>query len=709
MYGNGQVYLLAELMRPSVSEAVCFGYGELGLTYRDEEHLLPAVYNADTGRKYSLYSTASSDAKTATVTFRPDRQIWRYEFDDLDVEVSLFLPRLTPGYLFKLELFPKEGSPAATWEAYHEIRRKRGGVLFATEAGYELRRGTVWFRGHQKNWECVGGALDAEQVSLGADGAYATDIMVKTVVRREGRNAAAAYFARTFADTEETARGALTLLLSNPARLEEETSDWWNEYLHQVPRLSVPDESFARNFLWSWPNFRVSRIDVANGVSPAGLYYNNWCSSGLREVLVLSHTEQTQGEAVQLLSDPAPARDYILFQLYAAHEQRGLLTSDVRVDGKCRIGKAFNRPHFDYQLLGWFCGLIYKYILTTGDSGLLDETYDGETTVLERLEEALEAQLAYRDEETGLYFVEGEVDVDEWTQQLGPVLEGQSRFREGGKGFYCDCNGAMWGTLVAFADLEDIAGNEDKGRAYREMAEELRERICKELWNPEVQFFGDKKVDGSFTGYRGLGGFIAGIMSNHVFRPGGVATREQAEKLAEWCAHPDFACDYGVVGVATNSPYFDPADFKGHNQGLGIYRQIPPGLYHHGCYEEAHRQMFKLFRRFGENGGLGPRYRGEMYNTDTGEILPWRYHNFTGCLAGLASVIEGVFGLRWTNEALTVEVHSPWPWAKLSNLCIRGSMLELELTAERTLIARINGAEVARTADGAAELPWTLF
>ena len=130
-------------------------------------------------------------------------------------------------------------------------------------------------------------------------------------------------------------------------------------------------------------------------------------------------------------------------------------------------------------------------MVTTGDSGLLDETYDGETTVLERLEEALEAQLAYRDEETGLYFVEGEVDVQEWTQQLGPVLEGQSRFREGGKGFYCDCNGAMWGTLVAFADLEDIAGNDDRGRAYREMAEELRERICKELWNPEVQFFVD--------------------------------------------------------------------------------------------------------------------------------------------------------------------------------------------------------------------------
>ena len=205
------------------------------------------------------------------------------------------------------------------------------------------------------------------------------------------------------------------------------------------------------------------------------------------------------------------------------------------------------------------------------------------------------------------------------------------------------------------------------------------------------------------------GGFIAGLMANHVYGPGGVATREQAEKLAEWCERPDFANKYGVVGLASSSPYFDPADFKGLNQGLGIYRQISPGLYGHGCYEEAHRQLFKIFRRMGENGGLGPRYRGEMYNTDTGEILPWRFHNFTGMLAVLTSVIEGVFGIRWTKNALTVHVNSPWPWAKLSKLRIRKSLLDLELTADGTLIAKINGKEVARSADRKVELAWKLF
>ncbi|MFM1549596.1 MAG: hypothetical protein ACKJSG_09375, partial [Lentisphaeria bacterium] len=78
-------------------------------------------------------------------------------------------------------------------------------------------------------------------------------------------------------------------------------------------------------------------------------------------------------------------------------------------------------------------------------------------------------------------------------------------------------------------------------------------------------------------------------------------------------------------------------------------------------------------------------------------------------LHALTSVIEGVFGIRLINDALTVHVNSPWPWAKLSNLRIRQSLLDLELTEDGNLIATVNGAEVARTDDGKLVLPWELF
>ena len=70
--------------------------------------------------------------------------------------------------------------------------------------------------------------------------------------------------------------------------------------------------------------------------------------------------------------------------------------------------------------------------------------------------------------------------------------------------------------------------------------------------------------------------------------------------------------------------------------------QIPAGLYAHGCYEEGHRQMFKQYRRLGENAGLGPRYRAEGYDAE-GHIIPWRFQNYPANLAILNTVIEGVF------------------------------------------------------------------
>ena len=127
--------------------------------------------------------------------------------------------------------------------------------------------------------------------------------------------------------------------------------------------------------------------------------------------------------------------------------------------------------------------------------------------------------------------------------------------------------------------------------------------------------------------------------------------------------------------------------------------QITAGLYAHGQHQEAHRQLFKLFRRLGENAGLGPRYRGEAYHADTGEILPWRFQNYPCILSALTSVIEGVFGLRWTKDALTAYVNSPWPWAKLRNLRFRESLLDLELMSDgswppASMVKRWQGARM---------------
>lgn len=320
-----------------------------------------------------------------------------------------------------------------------------------------------------------------------------------------------------------------------------------------------------------------------------------------------------------------------------------------------------------------------------------------------------EAAVASRDEKTGLFRTDDEASrFPGAAGGLGPSMEAIVRYRGASGVFYNDNSAVMFGTLFVFADVEELAGNHEKSSRYRRLAEELRQAIQRHLWNEKIGFFCDKREDGSFTDYLGIGGFATGLFA---IRPGGVATREQAEKLAAWCNHPDFATDFGVTSLARSHPYFDPEDYKGFSGGFDMHwcNQIPAGLYAHECYEEAHRQLFKLFRRLGENAGLGPHYRGESYCTDTGEILPWRFVNYPSIFGALTSVIEGVFGVRWTNDGLTAHVNSPWPWAKLFNLRIRNSLLDLELTEDGSLVARVNGKEVGRSTDRKVKLPWEAF
>ena len=143
-----------------------------------------------------------------------------------------------------------------------------------TDAGYDLSGGTVWFSSSMdKHGEAIGATVDAERVNLGEDGAFSTNIMAKMAVTRHERDeSASCYLARTFGPTVEEARDGLSRLLSSPERLEVENESWWNTYLNDVPQLETPDESLSKTFLWSWPDFRMSQIDVPVGPAPPGFF-----------------------------------------------------------------------------------------------------------------------------------------------------------------------------------------------------------------------------------------------------------------------------------------------------------------------------------------------------------------------------------------------------------------------------------------------------
>jgi hypothetical protein len=709
MWGNGQLELQAEINQPSISESVCFGFGEIALAASRivptiaEEHLVPAIYDADTGRKYLLHITPGSGAEEFEVTFRPDRQVWRFVFDDLTIELTLIMPRLQPGYLIKVRVTPQPGNPTRRWFVWQEMRGYHGDMMWATEADYDLKNSTVWFRGPTKeHCEAIGASIDAREVRLGANAQFASDIMAKIEIPgSDADGSACAYLARAFGLTTEEARENLQPLLASPETLEKETEAWWNRYLNEVPFLETPDEEFSKHFLWSWPNFRMNRIDVARDEVPAGIFSSNNCRMKPHTSIGVT-ADNSEAESIQLLHDPAPARDLLTWGLKATRKE-GFLSSALYGGKEIPGTSAFSLPYFG--------GLLIKYILTTGEISILHEDIGG-VTILERLEDALRVLLPYKDEATGLFRnVEEKERFHGGKGGLGPNMEAIVRYRSATDVFYNDTSGLMRGAFLVMAELFQLAGEDQKSAECIQWADDVYEAIQTHLWNDEVGFFGDKHVDGTFTDYMGIGGFLTGLQNSQVHRPGGAATKEQAEKLAAWCRHPDFVSDYGTIGLARSHPNFNPMDYKGFSGGFDMHwtNQVTAGLYAHGCYEEAHVQLRKLFRRLNENGGLGPRYRGEGYSADTGEILPYRFVNYPCVLFALTSIFSGVFGLRWTKDALTVDVNAPWSTAKLSNLRIRKSLLELELTEKGTLIATIDGKEAARSSDRKVELSWELF
>lgn len=514
MWGNGRLELMAEVNQPSISETMCFGFGEVALLASRsnprsaEEHHVPAVYDADTGKKYLLHITPGSGAIEFAVTFRPDRQVWRFVFDDAIIELTLILPRLQPGYLIRIQVTPQPGNPTRRWFVWQEMRGYHGDMLWATEADFDLKNSRVWFKApSEAHYEAIGASVDADEIRLGPNAHYASDIMAKTEIRAtNGEGSASMYIGRAFGQSAEEARDNLAPLLASPETLEQETETWWNQYLQEVPFLETPDEEFSKHFLWSWPNFRMNRIDVARAEVPAGIFASN-------NVRLKPHTsigvtaDNAEAESIQLLHDPECARKLLTWGLKATRK-KGFLSSALYGGEELPGTSAFSLPYFG--------GLLFKYILTTGDQDILDEDIGG-VTVLERLEDALRVLLPYRDEATGLYRnVEEKERFRGGKGGLGPNMEAIVRYRRASDVFYNDTSGLMYGAFRVMAEIFELAGQDKKSAECVQWAEDVYEAIQTHLWNEEAGFFGDKHVDGTFTDYMGIGGFLTGLQTNQV-------------------------------------------------------------------------------------------------------------------------------------------------------------------------------------------------
>ena len=440
-------------------------------------------------------------------------------------------------------------------------------------------------------------------------------------------------------------------------------------------------------------------------MAPAGIFVGN--NGSLKPGLSAGAGDHTQAGAINLLYDPQIQRELMLVILRNTRKT-GLLVPGIHK------GEPMERSY--PSSMASISGLLHKYVLTTGDIALLNEDIGG-ISLLQRLEEALEAQLAYRDDQTGLFRTDNELPTDAnnvkgFSGGFGPNQENVTRFRGGAGTFYNDTNGVVYGkpswlwprSRRLRKDRTNGTGTCGWPRSWeRPFSSTAGVRIC----------------SSSATWTRRAARTTTWVSADSL--PACSRTRLTApagwrhQRKRKGC-RPGAAIQISpVTTVSHRWPAAAPTSTRTTTRATTAVLTCTGatksrlGLYAHGCLEEAHIQMLKLFRRLGTNGGLGPRYRGEVYQPDTGEIVPFRFPSYPCILSALTSVIEGAFGLRWTTDGLAIDTQTPWDWASLRNLRIRGCKLDLVLSAGGKLTARIDGREAASSAEGNLLLPWEVF
>lgn len=192
----------------------------------------------------------------------------------------------------------------------------------------------------------------------------------------------------------------------------------------------------------------MNRLDVQVGIQPPGICPSNNCN--LKHGPCVSGDTQLMG-AIELLHDPKPTHDMMLFWLRETRKS-GMISPGIRANG-------LDTPGNYASDTAWFCGVLHKYLLNTGDLALLDEDI-GCKTVLQRVEEAVETQLEFRNKETGLFPNAAEIDrfsnenSSDQPAGLGSLSEAQTRFRGGPGSYYSETSATAYGGLIALAEIE---------------------------------------------------------------------------------------------------------------------------------------------------------------------------------------------------------------------------------------------------------------
>jgi glycogen debranching enzyme len=231
-------------------------------------------------------------------------------------------------------------------------------------------------------------------------------------------------------------------------------------------------------------------------------------------------------------------------------------------------------------------------------------------------------------------------------------------------------SGAWVNAAASFADLAKLTGHPELADEALEQSQLARQAIAKYYWNSETEFW----IDGHTQAGQPIPGRRHGptqLIMQNVFSP------QQNERLLDQLASSDFLSDWGLRGLASSSPDFDPYSYgRGSVSALGTTSAAT-------TFWQAHRPdiAYEIWREvvpwstLDSLGHVHELLAGNFYHEQT-ESVPEQTWSSAGLLD---ATVRGLLGLEVQGSANRVHLspHLPAEWSRVSveNVRLPHSML----------------------------------
>ena len=319
-------------------------------------------------------------------------------------------------------------------------------------------------------------------------------------------------------------------------------------------------------------------------------------------------------------------------------------------------------------------GLIYYYVLVTGESAFLNETVNGKTV------------LNWAVYHAGFWDMEnGEVELYDYGLEGEHHLELRRGYPY--NGVMPDLNARRYQSYLWVYQLSVTAGC--PARYLRERAEKLKTLLKDELWdskNKWFDFFSAGKRDTRYT------------VQMFKLIGSGVLDGEELSGLLSRLNEDDFLSRFGMHSLSKKDPAYDPADID--NGGPGSCSVFPPQiierLYKAGLPEAAE----DILQRILWWGARVP-YWGDSFTADrVGYRSDTPLQCTIGGMAGAQMIIFGMFGVSVEPDGNIVFKPNPPSFSRnisLKGLKIKGktfdiSVIDCKITVSDGNVARVFSA-----------------